>query len=243
MADKNKFDDQEYQFPKEEYLDADLHAETPPNREEPAVKPEEEQAARSGALAMAWENHKRIIIIAGVLVVVTTVFGVMRMMHHQPAPAPVAPPAPVVQNVVDPEIVSQLTDLKQNAINNNAAVRQLQTQVQQLTNALDQSRAAQQQLNQGLLILAGQMQQLTEQVKVLSKPKPVAAKPVVKAAPEVVITYQLRAIVPGRAWVVGSDGQSHSVTVGDTLPQYGSVQSINADEGIVITSSGKTIKF
>ena len=137
-----------------------------------------------------------------------------------------------------------MTSLKQDAMNNGATVRQLQGQVQQLTNALNQSRAQQQQLNQSMMVLVSQVQQLTAQVKVLAQPKPVkVGKAVPKAPPVPVITYQLRAVVPGRAWIVASDGQSQSVAVGDHVEQYGTVQSIDADAGVVITTSGKTIKF
>lgn len=251
MTDKNKRHDEEYQFPQDEFLD-DLHAEQPQEdvQEKPLIAEEEAPAAAglSSGLAGIWAAHKRMIIIVGVVVVVAVTFGVMRSLQKPAAVAPVAAapvsaPAPAVQTVVDPQIVDQLTSLKQDALNNGAVVRQLQGQVQQLTNSLNQSRAAQQQLNQSLMVLVGQMQQLTTEVKVLAHPKPTKVGPAAPKAAAPVITFQLRAVVPGRAWIVGSDGQSHSVTIGDQVPQYGAVQSIDADAGVVITTSGKTIKF
>ena len=58
-----------------------------------------------------------------------------------------------------------------------------------------------------------------------------------------VITYTLQSIVPGRAWVKSSEGEYMTLSTGKQLPQYGVVESINADQGIVTTSSGKTIVY
>jgi intracellular multiplication protein IcmG len=251
MTTKNKFQDEEYQFPQDEYVD-EIHAEpeaAPEEAEEQPLMAEASSAVRGG-LANIWSSHKRIITIVGVLVVVSLTFTVMRSLHKSgelpAAPTQTAPvaAAPTVQTMVDPQVIDQLTSLKQDAATNSAVVRQLQGQVQDLNNSLNQTRASQQQLNQSLMILVGQVQQLTTEVKVLAQPKPVkVAVAAPKAKPVPVITFQIRAVVPGRAWIVGSDGQSQSVAVGDHVPQYGSVQSIDADAGVVLTTSGKTIKF
>ncbi len=249
MADKITFHDEEYQFPQDDYIE-DLQVEQPASETEAQEKPGLDiEAPAPAGLASMWASNKRMIIGIGVLVVVAIVFSVMRVMHKPadtistaPAAGPVA--TVVQQPIIDPQVIAQLTSLKSDSMNNGAVIRQLQAQVQQLTNALNQARAQQQQSNQSLMILVSQVQQLTAQVKALTQPKLVK---VGKAAPKVdlapVITFQLRAVVPGRAWIVGSDGQSQSVAVGDHVDQYGTVQSIDADAGVVITTSGKTIKF
>jgi intracellular multiplication protein IcmG len=248
MNKTNQFQD-EYQFPQGEFMDPILD-------DEPSITPEIEQAPvveerKPSALAGIWEQHKRMIIIVGAVVLIAVVFAILRVVH-KPVDVPVKAPeqaAPTLsvqapQAVIDPQVVDQLTALKQDSINTSSAVQQLQGQVAQLNDSLSQSRTAQQQLAQSLMVLASQMQQLTAEVKVLAQPKEVKApKPVVKEDPAPVITFQLRAVVPGRAWIVGSDGRSLSVAIGDQVPQYGNVQSIDADSGVVITSSGKTIKF
>lgn len=55
--------------------------------------------------------------------------------------------------------------------------------------------------------------------------------------------YVLQAIVPGRAWVMDNHHVMHTIALGDTLPDYGQVQFLDADRGTVITSSGKVIGF
>src|SRR5262249_21743286 len=162
---------------------------------------------------------------------------------HKPVQPVVQTPSPAaVQPVVDPQITAAIDGLKEDSLNNANNLNQLQSQVSQLTSALSQSRSQQQQLSQSVMLLATQVQQLTAQVRVLSQPKPVkvaAPAPVVKKPEAPAITFQLRAVVPGRAWIVASDGQSQSVAVGDHVQQYGVVQSIDADAGVVITTSGK----
>ena len=52
----------------------------------------------------------------------------------------------------------------------------------------------------------------------------------------------LRAVVPGRAWLVDGAGNTISVTTGNELPYYGKVTKINSDKGQVIMSSGYVFK-
>ncbi len=249
MSTKQEFHD-EYQFPQDDY-NIDLHDEPAPVASEavesPIMEPTE-HAAASG-FASIWANHKRTLAIVGVVVAVGVVFAVMRATHKPADAAPTAPaqsaaPMIVQQPIVDPQMAEQLNSLKADSVTNGMIIRQLQTQVQQLTGVLNQTRAQQQQLNQTVGGLVSQVQLLNVQIKILTAPKPVKVdKPAPQEAPAPVITYQLRAVVPGRAWIVASDGQSQSVAVGDHVQQYGTVQSIDADAGVVITTSGKTIKF
>ncbi len=246
MSDKNKMHDEEYQFPHDENYADDLQP-IKPEDEEPMQALIEDEPSSTGLKAI-WDEHKRMILIISAVIVVAIVFTVFRTIQHKQDTVPVTIPesAPVVtqtvQPVVDPQLNDQVNGLKQDSINNTVAIRQLQRQVQQLDSNLNQSRASQQQLNQSMLVLVSQVQQLTAEVKAAHAPKLVKAP--VKAKPaETPITFQLRAVVPGRAWVVGSDGQSLSVAIGDQIPQYGAVQTINADEGVVLTTSGKTVRF
>lgn len=52
----------------------------------------------------------------------------------------------------------------------------------------------------------------------------------------------LRAVVPGRAWLVNGKGQTISVTVGTSLGTIGVVTAIDADNSTVTTSSGYIFK-
>lgn len=55
-------------------------------------------------------------------------------------------------------------------------------------------------------------------------------------------TLVVHAIIPGRAWLKTREGTTITVTEGDTLDRYGKVLVIDAANGVVITSSGVTLR-
>lgn len=64
----------------------------------------------------------------------------------------------------------------------------------------------------------------------------------VKQAASDIVTYQVQAVVPGRAWLYGSNGRTLSVGVGTQVKGYGRVMSVNALNGTVILSNGTVFK-
>jgi hypothetical protein len=68
----------------------------------------------------------------------------------------------------------------------------------------------------------------------------VETKPVVKLQ-----TFLLQAVIEGRAWIrdVNDLKRTMTVAVGDSIPTYGKVVSINPVDGILLTSSGRSIQF
>ncbi|MDF2690152.1 MAG: hypothetical protein K0S29_7 [Gammaproteobacteria bacterium] len=52
----------------------------------------------------------------------------------------------------------------------------------------------------------------------------------------------LRAVVPGRAWLVDDEGNTTTVTVGTQLPNYGTVVNIDSGKGEVVMSTGYVFK-
>ncbi len=59
-------------------------------------------------------------------------------------------------------------------------------------------------------------------------------------APDV---YSIQALIPGRAWLISSNGSSMTVREGSALPGYGVVKLIDVERGRVLMSSGRVIKF
>jgi len=58
-----------------------------------------------------------------------------------------------------------------------------------------------------------------------------------------VVSYNVEAVIPGRAWLVGSNGVTITVSVGTAIEGYGRVRMIDAAQGRVLTSSGKIMRF
>ena len=61
--------------------------------------------------------------------------------------------------------------------------------------------------------------------------------------PRYFIHYYIQAIIPGRAWLINSEGQTLTVRLGSNVPGYGSVQAIDPLQGRVRMSSGKILRF
>lgn len=55
--------------------------------------------------------------------------------------------------------------------------------------------------------------------------------------------YFVQAVIPGRAWLHAADGTTITVAVGDEIPGYGKVASIDAYSGAVMTNSGRQINY
>jgi intracellular multiplication protein IcmG len=224
----------EYQYPNEEYV-----AETTP-AEEKEVPPK-----RANFIVRLAQNNKRVTAVVLIVVVALVVFKLLSLRNHDKV---IAMPKPVVAEQVaapvvtspSPQLLNQLSSLKQDAQNNQLTVNQLQNQIQDLHNSLNQSTSAQAQLNQSMVALTEQVKQLEQVVAATAKPTGPAKKVAPLPAP---IVFHLRAIVPGRAWIVSSDGLSESIAQGDSVPQYGTVQIVDANRGMVLTSSGKVIGY
>ena len=53
--------------------------------------------------------------------------------------------------------------------------------------------------------------------------------------------YTVQAVIPGRAWLSTNDGSTLTVAVGDVVPGFGEVVSIDSMKGLVVTRSGQVI--
>lgn len=113
-------------------------------------------------------------------------------------------------------------------------------------------------LNQNVSALSKSVQELSGNVQTLvqtQKEKANQAEKTAKARTKAVkkslvhrniaprILYHLKAIVPGLAWLEGSDGRTMAVRVGDKLEGYGIVSLIEVKQGMVITSGGSVIQY
>lgn len=97
---------------------------------------------------------------------------------------------------------------------------ELSTQVQNLNTALAQS-------NQNMTNISETLLRTQSQLKLLLAEKAQTRDQLV-----------LRAVVPGRAWLVDAAGKTLSVAVGDEISDYGKVEQIDDKTATVIMSSG-----
>ncbi len=228
---KNQHD--EYQYPGEEHVESSVQE---PVMEE--VHSDEVKVEQHGGL-LGFVSRKRKALFLVVIVIAAFVgFKFMTSNNNNVAAAPVEKPVVVAPPVEQPspQVESQIGRLAQVVSQNQQNLSQLQDQVDNMQTALSRANDSYQTMNNSLKAMTLQLQKVQEQLA----PKPKVLTHVKKVVP---IVYYIKAIVPGRAWVLGSNGTAQSVSVGDNLPQYGRVSAINADSGVVMTSSGKVIEY
>ncbi|QMT61285.1 type IVB secretion system protein IcmG/DotF [Legionella sp. PC997] len=185
-------------------------------------------------------------------------------------PAPIAeitpPPAPPVTEIPQEPIqpVVQEPSPQTSALQeSNAALQQkvasieasqqsvqsevssMNQQVGNVNNNVNALNAQITKLNQMITDLNNQVVKQSEVINVLierTKPKPV--KRVVRiqhVAPQ--INYYINAVIPGRAWLIGTNGSTLTVREGTKIAGYGTVKLIDSMQGRVLTSSGRVIRF
>ena len=217
----------DYQFPKDEYLEHSdaTHDETP-----------EQPPAGGGGRFSLLKNRK---FVTGLLIFIVIIIG-LKIMHH-PA-APVAPPAPVM-----PQVPASFVAPVQNTMP-SSDISTMQSQLSALHSQVNSMAAANAQLTQSVSALTTQvanmataMQSTSQQLMAMTMKSHVMKKSLYRPAP---IIYVIKAMVPGRVWLMGSNGVSINVAVGNYIsPYYGAVQSIDATNGQLMTTRGKMITY
>lgn len=144
-----------------------------------------------------------------------------------PAAVPVAlTPAPTVSQSDIDQLNTTISTQQQN-------MDQMQNSINTLQESVTTLNATINDLSQKLTEALNKMPE--KRVKPIAKPMTIAQPP----RP----TYTIRALVPGRAWLQASDGQTITVVNGDQVPAYGSVQDIDLNAGQVVLTDGTIIGY
>jgi len=238
---KNKLPDDEYQFPQDEYVSPE--AEGVEHHDENVSNPEATKTVSTEKMSTGAKiaqrlrelpllKNKRMLIVIVALIVVIVGF---RLLHSE-KPATVAPAAPAAA----PRPVEQTTPTPQpmpieQPSRAESQIKDLQSQLSNLQNTINQTQAANQTLQNSVTNLTNEVQALTERLN--------QKAPLAPAKPHYTVFYHLRAVLPDRAWITSSTGKTITVTVGDHVKQYGTVRIIDAQQGIIETSSGRRIVY
>ncbi len=141
------------------------------------------------------------------------------------------------QSATAGQLSSEVESIDHKVANNADSINQIQNQLAAVQGALNDAANNSQNVQDSISELAQAVKKLVVDARAAKKAK---AKPMPKIKP---VTYYIRAVVPGRAWIYGTNKRSASIAVGDTVKQYGKVLAINSQEGMIVTSSGKVITF
>jgi hypothetical protein len=116
------------------------------------------------------------------------------------------------------------------------AIYRLSKRMEQVQDSVGQMGHDMSGINQSLTLLAKEMKKMGEPIDAPLKNE--ITKTDTFSSPN----YAVYAIIPGRAWLKDKSGRTLTVTEGDVLEQYGKVLVIDAQNSVVITSSGITLR-
>lgn len=128
------------------------------------------------------------------------------------------------------EMTRKLENLNQRNQGDQERINQLQTELTKVQADVVGFEDAAKELNTSMQVLSAQVMAQNEKTK---PKKALPPKP----------TYSVKAIVPGRAWLKSSMGNSITVKVGDKIEGYGVVQTINSPQGLVGMSNGTVFEY
>ncbi|VEG90786.1 type IVB secretion system protein IcmG/DotF [Legionella spiritensis] len=98
-------------------------------------------------------------------------------------------------------------------------------------------------LSQTVNTLADKVEQQSRELAVISaRTRPKLVRPKVRATRSLPV-YYIQAVIPGRAWLIATNGSTLTVREGTKVAGYGVVKLIDAIQGRVVMSSGKVIRF
>ncbi len=158
---------------------------------------------------------------------------------------PVAPPptTPVQSGLDNAQITQKLSALEVSQQNLRSEVNALNDQLSGISSNVNELTTKITDLNQMLTTLAAKVDQQSSQIAILTArtaPKP-PPRVVHRGPPRPV--YYIQAVIPGRAWLIATNGSTLTVREGTQIAGYGVVKLIDARQGRVITSSGQVIRF
>jgi len=165
-------------------------------------------------------------------------------------PEPVIAPLPQtsVSNDHDNQITQKLSTLESNQEHIQNEFVSTNSQLSGISNNLNDMMTKITALNTTLALYAAKMQeqsrvieQLTKQteiMKIKQRPRAVSLK-----VTSPTLKYAIKAVIPGRAWLIASNGTTLTVREGTMIPRVGMVTLIDPRQGRVLTSSGLVIRF
>ena len=181
-------------------------------------------------------KNKRILLIVIAVILLLFVFHLFGLFSgSKVSPISSQPPQAVTQTTSGNADVS-LNATQDVASQSESQIQNLKSQLSDMQSSVSQLQTQNQQLQQSMQTLTTQLDNLTAQLNnALLRGK--------SGARRSRIVYHLRAVVPDRAWISSGNGQTVSVTIGDRVPGYGNVRAIDAENGTIMTTSGRTIKY
>lgn len=233
MVDHSKNPDEEYQFPQEEAYSTEKPA--PASAEAPVMGGHGAAPQWMERFSNLSTGRKRVLFVVLVVILLIIFFKVFEHKETVITPVQQSVSAQTPSTNDNSQMLGSLDALQSHSTRTESELSTLKSRVSDLQDTLNETQSQNQKLQAQVSSLNAQVKDLSSQVEeILQKLSP-------KKAPTIV--FHLRAVVPDRAWILSGSGDEQSVTVGDKIQDYGTVKSIDAKNGVVLTSSGRKIIY
>lgn len=151
---------------------------------------------------------------------------------------------PKTSETADPQLSQKISALDLNQQTIRSDLNNANTQLSGINNNINNLNTKMANLAQLVNTMSMKMEQQSQQITMLiaarEKPKP---RPIVKRAVAPSMVYFIQAVIPGRAWLISTNGSTLTVREGTSVPGYGIIKLIDPNQGRVLTSSGRIIRF
>lgn len=171
------------------------------------------------------------------------IVAVTKPVDIQPAtsitPVVTQAPAPVENPAITQKLASM--DLSQQSIRSD--VNSVSNQLGGIHSNIDALNNKIANLGQMVTTLSHTIEQQSIQIAHLVEVRVQKAKPVIRRKTAHSPVYFIQAVIPGRAWLIASNGSTLTVREGTNVAGYGVVKLIDPVQGRVTMSSGRVIRF
>ena len=166
-------------------------------------------------------------------------------LHHGAASHDSSTAMPSPAQIAREEQQSRIAAAKAQADALEAKSNALDQTINQQQQAITQLQSNMETLQESVNTLTTSVSTLTQKFDALDSK---LTKPVVKQASRAAsapppVTYFVRAMVPGRAWLQASNGSTLSVAAGNEVPGHGTVSNVALSSGQVIMSDGSVFTY
>ncbi|WP_133138512.1 type IVB secretion system protein IcmG/DotF [Legionella genomosp. 1] len=156
----------------------------------------------------------------------------------------VTPASSDTSSATDPQVNQKLSALELSQQNLRSEVNSLSEQLGGVNTSITELTNKINSLNQMITSMAQKVEDQSNQITVLTvrtQPKKVVKQVVRQVVPRNI--YYIQAVIPGRAWLIGTNGSTLTVREGTNIAGYGVVRLIDPHQGRIVTSSGQVIRF
>lgn len=160
-----------------------------------------------------------------------------------PQPVSVMPAPSVIPTTKDSNLELKLSKMEKDQENLSSEISTVNGQMGDITSNIQALTNKITDLNRIITSLSDKLETQSQEIvrlsaKATTKPRIHTARPV-----RHYLHYYVQAVIPGRAWLVATNGSTLTVREGSKIPGYGIVKLIDPNQGRVMTSSGQIIRF